>query len=166
MMLLYRYSVSLETTIYEGRRADYVFFLLFCAVFLLASTAILPSVILGTGLLSSLLYLWSRKNPDLVLSFMFGLKFQGDLSAVGAVRHSKCCRAARRLIELIGIVIGHLWYFIADLYPLQSGRQILKTPAILYTWFPSPYAPQQAQNNNPNAPAAARHAWGQGHRLN
>jgi derlin-1 len=165
MMLLYRYSVSLETTIYEGRRADYVFFLLFCAVFLLASTAILPSVILGTGLLSSLLYLWSRKNPDLVLSFMFGLRFKA-IYLPWVLCGFKLLQGGSPLIELIGIVVGHLWYFVTDLYPLQSGRQILKTPAILYNWFPSPYAPQQAQNNNPNAPAAARHAWGQGHRLN
>lgn len=164
-MLLYRYSVSLETTIYEGRRADYVFFLLFCAVFLLASTAILPSVILGTGLLSSLLYLWSRKNPDLVLSFMFGLRFKA-IYLPWVLCGFKLLQGGSPLIELIGIVVGHLWYFVTDLYPLQSGRQILKTPAILYNWFPSPYAPQQAQNNNPNAPAAARHAWGQGHRLN
>ena len=41
MMLLYRHSSSLETSIYDGRKADYVFFLLFSAAFLLLSTALL-----------------------------------------------------------------------------------------------------------------------------
>lgn len=32
--------------------------------------------LLGEGLLSALTYYWSRKNPDLVMSFMFGLQFK------------------------------------------------------------------------------------------
>ena len=39
MLFLYRYSGSLEQTVFEDRRADYVFFLLFCAVVLLVSVA-------------------------------------------------------------------------------------------------------------------------------
>jgi len=76
MLFLYRYSGSLETTVYEGRTADYVFFLLFSATFMLLSTIFIPMMLLGAGLLSSIIYFWSRKNPNLVMSFMFGLKFK------------------------------------------------------------------------------------------
>lgn len=41
--------------------------------------------------------------------------------------------------ELFGIVVGHLYYFLADLYPLQSGRRLLVTPAFLHRLFPSRY---------------------------
>lgn len=163
-MMLYRYSTALETTIYEGRKADYIFFLLFCSVLLIASTAVYPSVILGHGLLSSLLYLWSRKNPDLVLTLLFGIRIKA-IYLPWAMCGFKMLQGGSPIIDLIGIVVGHVWYFVTDLYPLQSGRQILKTPEILYTWFPSPNA-QRPRGVDNNAPAGGRHAWGQGHRLN
>jgi hypothetical protein len=41
-----------------------------------ASTLILPSPILGMGLIVSLIYYWSRKNPDVEMSLMFGIRFK------------------------------------------------------------------------------------------
>ncbi len=32
--------------------------------------------LLGMGLIMMVIYYWSRKNPNVVVSFMFGLKFQ------------------------------------------------------------------------------------------
>jgi hypothetical protein len=161
MMLLYRHSSSLETTIYDGRKADYVFFLLFSSAFLLLSTALRQSVILAGGLLSAIVYLWSRKNPELEMSFMFGLRFKA-IYLPCVLCGFKMLQGGMPIEELTGIVVGHLWYFITDLYPLQSGRVLLKTPQFLYTLFPSPYAPRAETNND--APRA-RHAWGAGHRL-
>lgn len=34
--------------------------------------------------------------------------------------------------DLIGIIAGHLYYFLAVLHPLATGRNILKTPQWLY----------------------------------
>jgi hypothetical protein len=161
MMLLYRHSSSLETSIYDGRKADYVFFLLFSAAFLLLSTVLLKSAIVAGGLLSSIVYLWSRKNPELEMSFMFGLRFKA-IYLPWVLCGFKMLQGGMPIEELTGIVVGHLWYFITDLYPLQSGRVLLKTPQFLYNFFPSPYAPRADGNND--APRA-RHAWGAGHRL-
>jgi len=161
MLFLYRYSTSLETTVFEARAADYVFFLLFCGVALLVSTAFVPQPVLGSGLLSSIVYLWSRKNPDLEMSFMFGLRFKA-VYLPWVLCGFKLLQGGMPISELIGILIGHVWYFLVDLYPLQSGRQLLKTPAFLYNFFPSPFAPRTVDNN---APVSARHAWGAGHRL-
>ena len=44
MLFLYRYSGSLETTVYEGRTADYVFFLLFSATFMLVRECLCSNV--------------------------------------------------------------------------------------------------------------------------
>ena len=32
--------------------------------------------ILGMSLIMMLIYIWSRKNPNLTMSFMFGIRFQ------------------------------------------------------------------------------------------
>jgi len=44
----------------------------------------------------------------------------------------KVLQGGMPIAELIGIVVGHLWYFLVDLYPLQSGRTLLKTPAYVH----------------------------------
>lgn len=84
-------------------------------------------MLLGEGLLSAIIYFWSRKNPDLVMSFMFGLKFQA-IYLPWVLCAFKVLQGGLPIEELFGIVIGHLYYFIADLYPLQSGRRLLYTP--------------------------------------
>lgn len=47
-----------------------------CTFHLQASTLVLPSPILGMGLIVSLIYYWSRKNPDVEMSLMFGIRFK------------------------------------------------------------------------------------------
>jgi Derlin-2/3 len=34
------------------------------------------------------------------------------------------------LFDVFGIMIGHLYYFLEDLYPQISGRKLLETPRI------------------------------------
>jgi Derlin-2/3 len=53
--------------------------------------------------------------------------------------------------NLFGIAAGHLWWFLTDLYPRSSGRQLVRTPAALKRWLsglgvgpaPSPAEVQQ-----------------------
>jgi hypothetical protein len=97
---------------------------------------------------------------------MFGLRFKA-IYLPWVMCGFKMLQGGSPVIELIGIVVGHLWYFVTDLYPLQSGRQILKTPAILYNWFPSPNTRRSRRRTTMQTrPLERRHAWGQGHRLN
>jgi hypothetical protein len=34
--------------------------------------------------------------------------------------------------ELFGIVVGHIYFFVADLYPLQSGNRLIRTPQLSF----------------------------------
>lgn len=36
------------------------------------------------------------------------------------------------IYDLLGVVVGHLYYFLEDVYPEVSGRKLLKTPAFMY----------------------------------
>lgn len=40
------------------------------------------------------------------------------------------------IAELMGVLVGHIFYFLNDLYPLQSGRRIIYTPQFLKDLFP------------------------------
>ena len=42
------------------------------------------------------------------------------------------------VMELIGILIGHLYFFLMFKYPQDfGGASLLKTPQIFYEWFPN-----------------------------
>jgi len=60
-------------------------------------------------------------------------------------------------IELVGIAVGHLYFFLQFKYPQDfNGIQILRTPEILYKYFPNRVggvsgfgtAPQQRRRGN------------------
>jgi len=36
------------------------------------------------------------------------------------------------IYDLLGIVVGHIYYYLADVYPQITGRRLLKTPTLLY----------------------------------
>lgn len=46
------------------------------------------------------------------------------------------------LMDLLGMVAGHAYYFLEDVYPRMTGRRLLKTPAIVRALFPAEAAIQ------------------------
>jgi len=87
-------------------------------------------------------------------------------------------------MELVGILIGHMYFFLMFKYPQDfGGASLLSTPSIFYQWFPnrrggvSGYgqAPASSQQGGGGGGGGAGggggrfgggHNWGQGHRLN
>ncbi len=42
--------------------------------------------------------------------------------------------------ELLGIIIGHLYFFLVYKYPIEfNGPSLISTPQILYKYFPNRY---------------------------
>jgi hypothetical protein len=39
-------------------------------------------------------------------------------------------------VGLLGMAAGHAYYFLEDVYPVMTGRRILKTPGIIKALFP------------------------------
>ena len=52
--------------------------------------------------------------------------------------------------DLLGIIAGHLYYFLTVLYPLSSGKNILKTPMWVYPFALSLSLSLWVQRNNPS----------------
>ncbi|KAJ8041205.1 Derlin-1 [Holothuria leucospilota] len=80
----------------------------------------------------------------------------------------------RGLAELLGILVGHLYFFLMFKYPQDfGGRALLKTPEILYHYFPNRQggisgfgqAPASRRRPDDNAGGGGRHHWGQGNVL-
>jgi Derlin-2/3 len=47
------------------------------------------------------------------------------------------------LPELIGILVGHIYFFLDEIYPNTGGPRLIKTPQILYVEF---YIPSNTSN--------------------
>eukprot|EP01103_Thecamoeba_quadrilineata_P007865 TRINITY_DN17687_c0_g1_i1.p1 TRINITY_DN17687_c0_g1~~TRINITY_DN17687_c0_g1_i1.p1 ORF type:complete len:252 (-),score=21.79 TRINITY_DN17687_c0_g1_i1:98-853(-) len=137
LVILFKYSSSIETTEFQGRTADYVWMILFGSTSLLGVGYLLDSPILGMGLVFMILYYWSQKNPDTLMSFFFGITFKGRYLPWVMLAFGMLLGGGIPYLELGGIFVGHIFYFFRDVYPLAyGGAQYLRTPSFLYNIFP------------------------------
>lgn len=75
--------------------------------------------------------------------------------------------------ELMGILVGHLYYFVMMKYPAEQGTTLLQTPEILYRYLPNqqartymaPERPTARPSQGSNPTTTTGYNWGQGRRL-
>ncbi|KAK9830886.1 hypothetical protein WJX81_001804 [Elliptochloris bilobata] len=129
MLLVYimQYGVKLEQDRFRNRTPDFVWMMLFSMVVLLATTLVLPRVMLGPQLIMVLVYLWSRAYPSANVSFMGVVTLQAFYLPLVFVVLS-LCMGGDWLGELMGVLVGHLYYFLTELHPAAGGRELLRTP--------------------------------------
>ncbi|CAG8595678.1 7419_t:CDS:2 [Diversispora eburnea] len=164
---IYKGFQDLETTKFAGRTADYVYFLLMEAGLILIAGWLFEIRYLNQSLLMSIIYLWSQQNPY----FPWVLLIFDFLQMGGRIPWN----------TLIGIITGHIFYFLHDLYPASGGTRFLNTPQWLYRIFTPP--PVSINNggggirtsfgtvipptsgNRSSEGREVRHRWGSGQRL-
>jgi Derlin-2/3 len=133
LFFLQRYSRLLESSL-GPTPATFSWLLLYASTSLLLLSSTLFSSgslpFLGSALSSTLVYIWSRRNPDTRLSLMGLLVFTAPylpwvLMAFSLVMHGSVPRD-----EILGVVVGHVWYFFADVWPgLYEGQRPMEPPA-------------------------------------
>lgn len=156
IVILVRYFKMLEEGYYQGPRgtAD--------LLFLVMSGALIMTVIayfweglffMGPALTFMVLYVWSRKDPYQPINF-YGFDFQAwhlpfVLLVFGLLIGSD------PVLDIVGIVVGHLFHFLIDICPRVYNKNIMVTPDFLYRIF------EQQSMARPQA------SWrqGGGHRL-
>jgi len=166
MVMWYRYSGSLETSVFEGRTADYLFMLIFGMCVLLVPMAFFNLPIGGMGIIMMVIYYWSRKNAERTITFMFGIQFAA-LWLPWVLMGFTLLTGGFPFVEFLGVLTGHLYLFLDETVPrvYLNNRPFLRTPSFLYSWFPP-----QLNRNVPRMQQAAAaqgrgHAWGQGRAL-
>jgi Derlin-2/3 len=147
-----QYGSRLEKNSFANRPADFLTFILFIAFFLtVIKTNLLTHFffdffffvfvlqigglffeffILGTPLITSIIYVWSKREPSIQMSFMFGLRFQ-SLWFPWVLLAFTVLMGGSPFPELMGILVGHLYFFLKDIYPRTSGVDLIQTPKIL-----------------------------------
>ncbi|CAH8648901.1 unnamed protein product [Heterobilharzia americana] len=137
LYFLYSYSSRLENGMFLGRTADYVFMFLFTWIALVIVSFLASFYVLLEPMVLTVLYIWSQLNRDVLVQFWFGMQFKAMYFPWVLVIFNLIVRGSA-IMELVGIIVGHLYYFFVFQYPQEyGGRAILKTPEFLYRLFPN-----------------------------
>ncbi|XP_032731901.1 derlin-3 isoform X6 [Lontra canadensis] len=131
MLFVFRYCRMLEEGSFRGRTADFVFMFLFGGV-LMTLLGLLGSLFfLGQALTVMLVYVWSRRNPQVRVNFFGLLTFQAPFLPWALMGFSLLLGNSI-LVDLLGIAVGHIYYFLEDVFPNQpGGKRLLLTPSFL-----------------------------------
>ncbi|XP_048819964.1 derlin-3-like isoform X3 [Lagopus muta] len=132
MIFLYRYCRMLEEGSFRGRTADFVFMFLFGG-FLMTLFGLFASLFfLGQAFTIMLVYVWSRRNPYIRMNFFGLLNFQAPFLPWVLMGFSLLLGNSI-IIDLLGIAVGHIYYFLEDVFPNQpGGKKLLLTPSFLW----------------------------------
>jgi Derlin-2/3 len=106
IFFLQRYARLLEES--SGRStAHFAWLLTFASTLLLCIAPIFSMAFLGSALSSTLIYIWSRKNPDTMLSFLGLLVFKAPYLPWVLLAFSLLMHGTVPKDEMCGIVVGH-----------------------------------------------------------
>ncbi|GAB1299376.1 Derlin-1 [Apodemus speciosus] len=95
----------------------------------------LEAELLMIPLIMSVLYVWAQLNRDLIVSFWFGTRFKACYLPWVILGFNYIIGGSEKVInELIGNLVGHLYFFLMFRYPMDlGGRNFLSTPQFFGT---------------------------------
>ncbi|XP_061657543.1 derlin-2 isoform X14 [Syngnathoides biaculeatus] len=138
MIFLYRYCRMLEEGSFRGRTGDFVFMFLFGGFLMTVFGTFVSLVFLGQAFTIMLVYVWSRRNPNVRMNFFGLLNFQAPFLPWVLMGFSLLLGNSI-IIDLLGIAVGHVYFFLEDVFPNQpGGGRWLKTPSIIKMLFDTP----------------------------
>lgn len=130
MFFLYRYCKMLEINSFRGRTADFLYMLLFGSALLLAISPLTSIVFLGPSLTFMMVYVWARRNSLQVMNFLGVLSFRAPYLPWVLLLFSFVLGSSPSM-DMLGVLAGHIYYYMADVYPAIAGIELLRTPAFL-----------------------------------
>ncbi|KAJ9562909.1 hypothetical protein OSB04_008069 [Centaurea solstitialis] len=145
MFFLARYCKLLEENSFRGRTADFFYMLLFGATVLTSivlvggmipyvSESFAKIIFLSNSLTFMMVYVWSKRNPFIHMSFLGLFTFTAAYLPWVLLGFSVLVGASA-WADLLGMVAGHAYYFLEDVYPRMSGRRPLRTPSFIKSLF-------------------------------
>mmetsp|Transcript_18081 Transcript_18081/g.30964 ORF Transcript_18081/g.30964 Transcript_18081/m.30964 type:complete len:252 (+) Transcript_18081:209-964(+) len=131
---VYTYAIPLEKQIYQFEPADYMFMLLFNGLLCILSSPVFGFAILGAPLIMSIIYIWARNFPDQQVSLYGIVKIQSFFLPF-AFACISLLMGQSIVPDLVGIAVGHIYWYLKEIYPAQRGHQVLTTPSFLRQWL-------------------------------
>ncbi|KAL6291308.1 hypothetical protein ACE6H2_008818 [Prunus campanulata] len=129
LIIIARYGVGLERGPFDKRTADYVWMLVFGAISLLVMAVVpyLLSPFMGPSVVFMIVYVWSREFPNARIN-IYGLVSLKGFYLPWALLGLDLIFGDPLKPDILGMVAGHIYYFLTVLHPLAGGKFMLKTP--------------------------------------
>jgi Derlin-2/3 len=134
-----QYSRLLEEGDFRGRTANYVLMLLFGIGNISLVAAYTKKLFLGHALTFMMTYVWGRRNEDVKMVFLGFIQFNAPyLPWVMLTFGVLIGKSDGIAMDLIGITVGHLYYFLEYVYPTIAEirswpiKHILVPPILLH----------------------------------
>ncbi|XP_075323301.1 derlin-3 [Odontesthes bonariensis] len=141
IICIYHYCRKLEEDCFRGRTADFVFMFLFGGIIIALLGLFAKIFFLGQAFIIMLMYVWSKRQPLIAMNF-FGVNFQAPFLPWVLMGFSLLFGDSI-VVHILGISVGHLYYFLEDVVPNQpGGRRLLMTPELLRAMFDQPEDPE------------------------
>ncbi|KAL1537352.1 derlin-2.2-like [Salvia divinorum] len=145
MFFLARYCKLLEENTFRRKSADFFYMLLFGATFLTGivllggmipyfSASFAKFIFLSNSLTFMMVYVWSKQNPFIHMSFLGLFTFTAAYLPWVLIGFSVLLGSSA-WVDLLGVIAGHAYYFLGDVYPRMTGRRPLRTPSIIQSLF-------------------------------
>ncbi|XP_042945638.1 derlin-2.2-like isoform X2 [Carya illinoinensis] len=149
MFFLARYCKLLEENSFRGRTADFFYMLLFGATVLTGivliggtipylSESFAKIIFLSNSLTFMMVYVWSKQNPFIHMSFLGLFTFTAAYLPWVLLGFSVLVGASA-WVDLLGMIAGHAYYFLEDVYPRMTDRRPLRTPSFIKALFADEY---------------------------
>eukprot|EP00761_Pharyngomonas_kirbyi_P012902 gb/GECH01012929.1/.p1 GENE.gb/GECH01012929.1/~~gb/GECH01012929.1/.p1 ORF type:complete len:240 (+),score=37.00 gb/GECH01012929.1/:1-720(+) len=132
---LYHYCRRLEEHSFQGRSADFLFMMIFGSGIMLMLAPLLDLPFLSHSLVVMVLYVWSRHNPRQHLQ-IYGLFTIRAPYLAYVLLGISALLGGGMIVDLVGILVGHMYYHLSAVLPAVLDLHPLKTPQILKIMFP------------------------------
>lgn len=135
MTFTYRYCRMLEEGSFRGKSSDFIMMFLFGGALMTIFAFFVNLLFLGQAFTIMLVYVWSRRNPFIRMNFFGILNFLAPYLPWALLSFSVIL-GNTIWVDLMGMAVGHIYYFLEDVFPRQRGGfRILKTPLFLKKMF-------------------------------
>ncbi|KAI3800298.1 hypothetical protein L1987_28385 [Smallanthus sonchifolius] len=141
MFFLSRYCKLLEENSFRGRTADFFYMLLFGAT-VLTTTVLVGGMIpylsvsfaniffLSYSLTFMMVYVWCKQNPLIHMSF-FGIITFTAAYLPWVLLSLSVVLGGSLWVDLLGMIAGHAYYFLEDVYPKMTKPHHLSKTCLL-----------------------------------
>lgn len=172
LMLVSRFGSGYENdpfpTSVHGGSIDYLFALMFIGTTLLVISSFMTIPFLGQSMVFSLIYLWSRRNPNAPVA-VWGFKFTGTNLPWVFLLFSMLM-GNPIFADVVGLIASNVYYVLIEVLPLKYNRNFLTTPEFVVRLYdlltsigridgPTTGSGNQFRTNQNTGTASAPNPW-------
>lgn len=121
---------------FRGNFAEFVWCICFLWLALVLSSFLVSLAWLGNSLVFAMLYIWSRKDPEVIVNFWFGFQFKA-IQFPFVLIVFRLFMGSQIIDDIAGLLAGHLYYYLKEVLPRDYGYKLLETPEFVKRYLNS-----------------------------